>query len=42
MKFRIKLHDSVSNKPVMFPAPDNLFYNYKLEIKGAGMKCNLM
>jgi hypothetical protein len=42
VKFRIKLHDSVSNEPAMFPAPDDLFYNYQLEIIGAGMKCNLM
>ena len=42
VKFQLELHDSVSNETAMFPATDNMFYNYQLEMKGAGMKCNLM
>lgn len=42
VKFRLELHDSVSNEPAMFPAPDNMFYNYQLELTGTGMKRNLI
>jgi len=32
--FRLELHDSVLNEPAMFPAPENVFYNYQLELTG--------